>query len=156
MQIADFPQTGSAALAAGSSGLRKKLAQALPEYISYPNLIDPSVIFLDEASLEMGRGTIICAGSILTTNISIGDFVLINLHCSIGHDVILEDYCSLMPGVRISGGVQIGQAAYLGTNAVILPNVKIGENAVIGAGAVVTKDVEPNTMVVGVPAQAKN
>lgn len=43
--------------------------------------------------------------------------------------------------------------AYLGSNAVVLPNLTIGENATVGAGAVVTKDVPANTTVVGVPAK---
>ena len=37
--------------------------------------------------------------------------------------------------------------------ATILPGVTVGENAIVGAGAVVTKDVEPNTVVGGIPAK---
>lgn len=46
----------------------------------------------------------------------------------------------------------IGENAFVGTNAVVLPGVVIGENAIVGAGAVVTKDVPRNTIVAGVPA----
>src|SRR5699024_1245379 len=49
--------------------------------------------------------------------------------------------------------VHIGQNVWIGSSATILPGVKIGDNAVIGAGAVVTKNVDPNTVVAGVPAQ---
>jgi acetyltransferase-like isoleucine patch superfamily enzyme len=51
------------------------------------------------------------------------------------------------------GEVVIGDGADIGTGAVILPGVTIGEGAVIGAGAVVTTDVEPYTVVAGVPAR---
>lgn len=51
------------------------------------------------------------------------------------------------------GTVVIGNDVWIGANAVILPNVKIGDGAIIGAGAIVTKDVEPYTIVVGVPAK---
>lgn len=51
------------------------------------------------------------------------------------------------------GPVEIGDYVVIGSRAMILPNVKIGEGAVVAAGAVVTKDVEPYTMVGGVPAK---
>lgn len=149
----DLPQKGIAAIAAGDSNTRRLLVQRLSTSLSFPNLIHPSVILMDPRSLSLGRGCLITAGSILTTNIQIGDFVNINLQCSIGHDAIIEDFASLMPGVRISGGVHLKPGVYLGTNAVILPNVVVGENARIGAGAVVTKDVPANTTVVGIPAK---
>lgn len=47
----------------------------------------------------------------------------------------------------------IGDKVYLGANAVILPGVNVGDGAIIGAGAVVSKDVEPYTVVAGVPAK---
>lgn len=47
----------------------------------------------------------------------------------------------------------IGHDVWIATNAVILRNVKVGNGAVIGAGAVVTRDVEPYTIVAGVPAK---
>ncbi|MBA1335509.1 MAG: Chloramphenicol acetyltransferase [Firmicutes bacterium] len=55
---------------------------------------------------------------------------------------------------RASQIVQIGHDVWLGHNAIIMPGVKIGNGAVVGSGAVVTKDVEPYTIVAGVPARA--
>lgn len=49
--------------------------------------------------------------------------------------------------------VLIKKNAWIGAKAVILPGVTVGENAVVAAGAVVTKDVEANTVVAGVPAK---
>jgi len=51
------------------------------------------------------------------------------------------------------GKVTIGDYCWLGSRCIILPGVKIGEGAVVAAGAVVTKDVEPWTVVGGVPAK---
>jgi sugar O-acyltransferase (sialic acid O-acetyltransferase NeuD family) len=110
--------------------------------------------------IEIGIGTVICAGNVLTTNIRLGRHVQINLDCTIGHDAILDDYATLAPGVHISGWVHLGKRAYVGTGAVIINGTEkapivIGDDAVIGAGACVTKSVEPGVTVTGVPARAR-
>jgi len=52
--------------------------------------------------------------------------------------------------------VTIGNDVWIGHNAIIMPGVRIGNGAVIGAGAIVIKDVEPYSIVVGVPAKMIN
>lgn len=120
-------------------------------FVKFPILIHPSVIM--SKKVQIGIGTIICAGSILTTDIKIGQHVIVNLDCTIGHDAIIDDYCTLSPSVNISGNVTIGRATFIGTGAHIINNVRVGENAVIGAGAVVVKDIPPNCTAVGIPAK---
>jgi sugar O-acyltransferase (sialic acid O-acetyltransferase NeuD family) len=109
--------------------------------------------------IDIGLGTLICAGNILTVNITLGRHVHINLDCTIGHDVIMGDFTTLAPGVHVSGWVHLGKRAFVGTGAVILNGNKerplsIGDDAVVGAGACVTKSVPAQTTVVGVPAKA--
>lgn len=108
--------------------------------------------------IEVGTGTVICAGNILTTNIVLGQHVQINLDCTIGHDVIMGDFTTLAPGVHVSGCVHFGKRVYVGTGAVIINGtqeepIMIGDDAVIGAGACVTKSVPPSITVVGIPAK---
>jgi acetyltransferase-like isoleucine patch superfamily enzyme len=110
--------------------------------------------------VQISEGTVICAGCILTTNIRVGPHAQINLDCTIGHDVVLEEFATLAPGVHVSGWVHLGARAYVGTGAVILNGTAdaplvIGDDAVIGAGACVTRSVAPGTTVVGVPARAR-
>jgi sugar O-acyltransferase (sialic acid O-acetyltransferase NeuD family) len=109
--------------------------------------------------LEYGIGTVICAGNILTTNIRLGKNVQINLDCTIGHDVVMDDFVTLAPGVHVSGCVQLRSRVYVGTGAVIvngnpLAPLIIGEDAIIGAGAVVSKSLDGGLTYVGIPARA--
>lgn len=123
---------------------------------SFVTLIHPCVEM--SQSIEISEGTVICAGNILTTNIILGKHVQINLDCTIGHDVIIEDYATLGPGVHISGCVHIGKRAYIGTGAVVINGLQnkpivIGTDAVVGAGACVTQSIPPGETWVGVPAR---
>ena len=108
--------------------------------------------------IEIGTGTVICAGNILTTNIVLGQHVQINLDCTIGHDVVMGDYTTCAPGVHVSGCVKFGKRVYVGTGAVIINGTEehplvIEDDVVIGAGACVTKSVSSGLTVVGVPAK---
>ncbi len=101
----------------------------------------------------IGAGAVLCAGARVTTNITFGRHVHINLNSTVGHDSTLEDYVTVFPGATISGNVRVGARSTIGTGANILPGVTIGTDCFVGAGAVVTKDVEQGTTVVGSPAR---
>lgn len=119
--------------------------------IRFYNAIHPSVIM--SQYVDTGRDVIICAGSILTVNIKIGDHVHVDTNCTIAHDTIIEDYCRLGPGVRINGRDHLGIGVYVGTGATIIQNISVGNWSTIGAGAVVIDDIPENVLAVGVPAK---
>jgi sugar O-acyltransferase (sialic acid O-acetyltransferase NeuD family) len=107
----------------------------------------------DYGKNEIGKGTIICPGTILTVNIKIGVHCLINLNCTIGHDVVIGDFVTISPGANISGNVTIGNECYIGTNAVIREKISICDNVVIGAGGVVVKNITEPGVYVGNPVK---
>lgn len=102
---------------------------------------------------QVGQGSIICPGVILTTNITIGDLALVNIGATIGHDCRIGNNVTISPGANISGNVTIGDNVYIGTGSCIREGIQIGEGATVGMGAVVTKDVPARTVVVGNPAK---
>jgi sugar O-acyltransferase (sialic acid O-acetyltransferase NeuD family) len=101
----------------------------------------------------IGGGSVVCSMCSITTNVSIGKYVVVNLNCTIGHDVVIEDYVNLSPHCTISGKVTLKKGADLGSAVTVLPGVTIGENSIIGAGAVVNKDIPDNCVAVGIPAK---
>ena len=55
--------------------------------------------------------------------------------------------------VYVCGRVEIGENCFIGVGAKILPDLTIGNNSIIGAGSIVTKNVEENSRVMGIPAK---
>jgi len=140
----------------GSPGIRSKIVDFLRRNTSnsyFPNIIHPSVDFdRRKDKIIMGEGSIICAKNVLTTDIKIGNFVHVNIDCTVGHDCIIEDYVTISPGVNISGNVIIEEAVFIGTGVNILENLRIASGCKIGAGATLIKSaLEPGTYV-GIPA----
>lgn len=140
--------------AVGASKAREKIIsnmKAVNPSVKFGIVIDPSVEMSDLVTI--GEGTIICAHTIITVNISIGNHVIINLDCTIGHDAILQDFVTLYPSVNVSGITSIGRAVELGTGMQIIQGKDIGDYAIIGAGAVVVKDIPAKCTAVGSPAK---
>ena len=119
--------------------------------IKFATLIHPSVNI--NKTVEIGQGSIIYNGVILTANIKIGNQVIISPKCGIGHDSVIEDYVTLLWNVNVSGSVKIGQGSTLGSGSTIIQGLEIGKNSFIGAGAAVIRDIEENKIAVGVPSK---
>jgi len=144
----------SVVIAVGEPHLKEKIQRKFTnELISFPTLVHPSVIIGDKESVKIGKGCIICAGNILTTDIKLHDFITLNLACTVGHDTEIADFSSFMPSVNISGEVNAGKGVYVGTGAKIINQVEIGEGTIVGAGAVVAKSLPANCTAVGIPAK---
>ncbi|NPV70692.1 MAG: acetyltransferase [Firmicutes bacterium] len=137
--------------AIGNPRTRKRIATMLEQAgLRFATLVHPSVV--TSRFVTIGEGSMVSAGTILTTNIAIGRHCLINTGCRIGHDTRLGDYASLMIGVSIAGEVTVGSGCFLGLNACVINRVSVGEWSIIGAGAAVVKDIPPRVVAVGVPA----
>jgi sugar O-acyltransferase (sialic acid O-acetyltransferase NeuD family) len=131
---------------------RFNMIQNLPKDTKYFTHIDASVEILDP-NVEIGEGSIICAGCILTTNIKLGKHAHLNLQTTIGHDCEIGDYFTTAPGVKVSGNCNIGNSVYIGTNASVKQQISIIDSTTIGMNAAVVKNIEQSGTYVGVPAK---
>lgn len=125
----------------------KLLKNAVPLAI----LVHPSVIISDH--VEIGGGSIISAGTIFAINTKIGEHCILNLGCRIGHDTIIGNYSSCMPGTNLAGKVSVGEGCYFGLNACVINGLEVGAWTTIGAGAAVVRNIPSNSLAVGVPAK---
>lgn len=153
-EINETKEEVSVVLSVGDARLKNKIRNKYTNpKIKFPTLIHPSVFIGDDNLVKIGQGCIICATCALTTNIVIKDFVTLNLQCTVGHDTIINDYCSFMPGCHISGKVHIEEGVCCGTGVKIIDQTNIGKYTIVGAGAVVTKSLPDNCTAVGMPAK---
>lgn len=151
--LADRTEEVWVVCAIGCAKTRKQIIEKVKKLrgVRFATLVDPSVLYSKE--ITIGEGSIVCAGTIITVNVEIGNHVIINLDCTIGHDARIEDFITIYPGVNISGGVFIGECAELGTGGQVIQGKKICAGSVIGAGAVVVGDIVEEGTYVGVPAK---
>lgn len=141
-----------AVCAVGSSNVRKKIIEKLKDTsVKFATLVDPSVLYSN--SVRIGEGAIVCAGTIITVDVNIGDHVIVNLDCTIGHDAVIDDFVTIYPSVNVSGNVLIGECSELGTGTQIIQGKKVISNTIIGAGAIVVKDCIESGTYVGSPAK---
>jgi sugar O-acyltransferase (sialic acid O-acetyltransferase NeuD family) len=140
-------------VAVGDAAVREKLARLAKQAgaVPAPALVHPTVVV--GGDVEIGEGTVVAAGSHITTNVRVGRHVQVNVGSIVSHDTLIADYATLSPGVRINGDVDVGRSAFLGTGAVVVRGHTVGAGAIVGAGAVVVRDVEPGITVAGVPAR---
>lgn len=82
--------------------------------------------------------------------------VVLNINCTVGHDVKIGEFSTISPGCNISGCVVIGNSVYVGSGSNIRDEITIGDNCVIGMGSVVLNDVESNSIAFGNPAKRRS
>lgn len=138
--------------AIGDSSTRLKVCQRMQDRGGrFLTLIHPAAAIGEEC--QVGDGTIICPGVVITANVRLGRYVIVNAQTTIGHDAVLGDGVTLSGHVDITGYVQVGEGAFFGSHAAALPGSIIGAYARVGAGSVVLRSVKPHATVMGVPAK---
>lgn len=152
--INSFDQPLELAVAVGNPTLKEKLVEKINNSnVHFPQLIHPSVIFGDEDKISIADGVILGAGTVITLDVTLEKHAFVNLNCTLGHDVYIGSYSSIMPGVNIAGNVRVERESFVGSGANIINNIVIGERCTVGSGAVVVDNVQSGQTVVGIPAK---
>lgn len=114
-------------------------------------LIHPAATVSPKARLD--EGCQVLAGAIFAAAASAGEGTIVNHGAQVDHECVIGAGVHLAPRATLCGCVEVGDFAFIGASATVLPRLKIGRGAVIGAGAVVTKDVPAWSTVAGNPAR---
>ena len=115
------------------------------------SLVDPTSVVTTTAAV--GPGSVIYPHVFVGHDARIRRRVLILAGCVVNHDVVLEDNVILCSGVSLAGAVHVEAGCYLGQQCTVRQYLRIGRNSLIGMGSVVVKNVEPDSVMAGNPAQ---
>jgi len=116
-----------------------------------PTIVHPRALVQDAS---LGVGGIITPGCVVTADVRIGDYVILNLNVTVGHGSVIEDYCTVNPGCSLSGETKLARGVMFGTGAITIERSTVAQGVTVGAQAAVVRSVdEPDVVLVGVPAR---
>ncbi|MEJ2196404.1 MAG: 2,3,4,5-tetrahydropyridine-2,6-dicarboxylate N-acetyltransferase [Ignavibacteriaceae bacterium] len=138
---------------------RRNSAIPMADLSKYNCRIEPGAIVRD--MVEIGDNCVIMMGAVLNIGAVIGKKTMIDMNVVVGGRAVVGDNCHIGAGTVLAGVIEppsaepvvIEDDVMMGANAVVLEGVRVGKGAVIAAGSVVIKDVEPYSVMVGVPAK---
>ncbi len=139
--------------AIGDIDIKKNLITKLKKKgAKFLTLIHPTAIVVD--TVKIGEGAIICPFCLVSDNVRLDDFVMMNAYSSCGHDARIGKYCILSSYTAIAGFAVLEDEVFLGLHATIIPEKRVGCKSKVSANSAVMRDVPPNKMVFGVPGKA--
>ena len=140
------------AIGIGSPEVRRRFDElAAGSGCEATTLIHPQATVASD--LLAAPGLVMAAGSRITTNVTVGRHVHLNLNATLSHDCEVGSYSLLNPGAHVNGEVVLGESVVVGSGAFVREGSRVGAGTVIGAGAVVITDLPPDSTAVGVPAK---
>jgi len=138
---------------------RRNSAIPMADLTKYNCRIEPGAVVRD--MVEIGDHCVIMMGAVLNIGAVIGESTMIDMNVVVGGRAIVGKNCHIGAGTVLAGVIEppsadpviIEDDVLIGANAVVLEGVKVGKGAVVAAGSIVVKNVEPYTVVAGVPAK---
>ena len=138
---------------------RRNSAIPMADLTKFNCRIEPGAIIRD--MVEIGDHCVIMMGAVLNIGAVIGERTMIDMNVVVGGRATVGKNCHIGAGTVLAGVIEPPSAdpviveddVLIGANAVVLEGVKVGKGAVVAAGSIVVKNVEPYTVVAGVPAK---
>lgn len=140
-------------VAIGNNSVRLEIMQRIASSNGItPTLIHPTAVI--SPSAVIGKGVYIQANAYIWTKVKIEDYCIISPNVVVCHHTSIGRGCLISNVTGVGASIQIQDRVFIGMGSTIVTGLHvIGENSIIGAGAVVLKDVEKNSVYVGVPAR---
>ncbi len=104
-------------------------------------------------NVTLGRGCVLCPDVILTADVTVGDFVVLNCRCCAGHDSRIGSWSTLSAFCDVTGYAEVGERVFMGSHACVIPGKRIGDGALLGAGSVAIRNLPGEKTSFGVPAK---
>lgn len=120
--------------------VKKDIVEKLDGKFKFATVIDPTVRV--GKYIEIGEGSIVYPGVILTVNTKLGNHVVVSGNCGIGHDTVIGDYSSVLWGSSFSGYDVVGSECFIGVGTKVVQGISIGNGSRVNAGMTVLKDVK--------------
>ena len=127
-------------VAIANCGVKKDIVAKLNNKFNFATIIYPTVKI--SKYIEIGQGTIIYPGVILTVNTSIGNHIIISGNCGIGHDTVIDDYSSVLWGSNFSGFNTVREECFIGVGTKVIQGINIGRGRKVDAGTVVIENIK--------------
>lgn len=126
-------------VAIANCGVKKDIVARLNGKFDFATVIYPTVRV--SRFVEIGQGTIIYPGVILTVNTKIGNHVVISGNCGIGHDTVIGDFSSVLWGSCFSGFDVVGEECFVGVGTKVAQGVSIDDGRRISTGEIIIEDI---------------
>ncbi len=138
---------------------RRNSAVPLADVTKFNARIEPGAIIRD--LVKIGDNCVIMMGAVLNIDAVIGEKTMIDMNAVIGGRAIVGKNCHIGAGAVLAGVIEppsvepvvVEDDVLIGANVVVLEGVRIGKGSVIAAGSIVIKNVEPYSVMAGVPAK---
>ncbi len=135
------------------SAVVDRLARLGVDADRYATFVHPSVSL--PRTCTVGPGSVLLAGTVLTTDVRVGRHVVVMPNVTLTHDDVVSDFATLCAGVSLGGHVVVEPYAYLGMSSSVREHTTVGAGSVLGMGAVLLSDLPADQTWTGVPARPR-
>lgn len=148
--IATAPLTASILCGIGQNPIRIRCVQALKARgATFDSCIHPQAIILNA---HLGEGAIVGPFAYIGADTTIGDFLFLQMHGLIGHDVRCGNFLRMDVGSFIGGYATLGDDVTIYTHGKVMPSKIVGHHVTIGAGSLLLNNLPDDVTVFGTPA----
>ncbi len=128
--------------------IRRKITERLKEIgFKLPEIIDPSAVVSEHA--EIGEGTFVGKNAVINADAKVGRMAIINSGAIIEHECQIGDFSHVSVGALLCGNVTVEDDVFIGAGSRLMQGIIIGGKTVVGMGSTVIRDVEKDSVCVG-------